>query len=185
MMSLAQKYKKSLTQKWSLRFKVKRTGDNYDGVVMMIRPTFIVLQELTSFYFDGIIILPKKVISGYRDNQFDRCKNEIIRQNRAINKLSLPKWLQSCQSVPQILIEMMERGIWPAIESVSKDKPGSALYLGQVDEVGNVGLYIYCYDAAGKWEKEYYLSYQNIIKIELNSDYCKNFNRYMKSKFDK
>lgn len=181
-MRITSKYQKSLSQQWCLRFKTRHPEqDNYDGVVMLIRPTFIVLCEEEGFEFDGIVILPKKVISGYRDNKFDRCCNEIIRQNGALKKLKIPAWLKACQTIPQVLTEMMERGIWPGIEHISPNNSESAFYIGPINDTTKEGVYIYCYDAAGKWEKEYYLSYQNIFRIELESKYCKYFNQYMKA----
>lgn len=150
-------------------------------MVLLVKPTFIVLQEEQDFEFDGIVILPKKVIKGCRDNKFDKCANEIIRQNGAIKKLRLPKWLTACETIRQVLIELMERGIWPGIEHIAEDKSETAFYIGPVDDVSEEGFYLYCYDAAGKWEKEYYLRYQGIFKIEINSKYCKSFNKYMAS----
>ncbi len=181
-MSLAKKYQKSLTEKWCLRFKTKHPrGDNYDGVVLLNQPSFIVLQEERELEFDGVVILPKKIIKGCRDGKFERCSNEIIRQNGAIKKLRLPLWMIACQTIPQVLIELMDRGIWPGIEHLDDEKTSTAFYLGPITGTGDTGFWLYCYDAAGKWEKEYFLNYQNIFKLEINSNYCKHFNKFMKS----
>ncbi len=181
-MSFAQKFQKSLTEKWCLRIKTRHPqSNNYDGVVMLIKPTFILLYEQYDFEFDGLIILPKKIIKGCRDNKYDKCFNEILRQNGAIKKLRIPAWLTTCQTIPQILTELMTRGIWPGIEHLATDHTETAFYIGSIKDTTKDGIYIYCYDAAGKWEKEYYLNYQNIFKIEINSKYCKYFNHYMRS----
>lgn len=180
-MSLAKKYQKSLTEKWCLRFKTSNPdGDNYDGVVMLNQRTFIVIQEMRGFEFDGVVLLPKKMIKGYRDAKFESCTNEIVRQNGAIKKLRIPAWLSSCETIPQVLIELMDRGIWPGIEQLKNENTLTAYYLGPITGTGDTGFWLTCYDAAGKWEKEYFLKYQNIFKIEINSKYCKHFNKYMK-----
>lgn len=180
-MSLAKKYQKSLTEKWCLRFKtIHPRGDNYDGIVLLNQPSFIVVQEMQDFEFDGTIILPKKVIKGFRDGKFDSCSNEIIRQNGAINKLKIPSWMSSCSTVPQVLIELMDREIWPIIVHLNDEKTSTAFYIGPITGTDETGFWLNCYDATGKWEKEYFLSYQNILKIDINSKYCKHFNKYMK-----
>jgi hypothetical protein len=86
-MRITDKYRKSLDEKWCLRLKTRNPdGDNYDGIVTQIKSTFIVLREETDFDFDGIIILPKKVIKGYRDCEYERCLNEILRENNILRK---------------------------------------------------------------------------------------------------
>lgn len=56
--SLAGKYKKSLAENWTLRFKtIHPDDDNYDGVVTHIKPDFIVIREKQDFEFDGAATL--------------------------------------------------------------------------------------------------------------------------------
>ena len=65
-----------------MRFKTRHPdGDNYDGVVIHIAPNFIVVREVVDFEFDGVQVLPKKVIRGFRDGKFEECGNAIMRQN--------------------------------------------------------------------------------------------------------
>jgi hypothetical protein len=181
-MSLAKKYQKSLTEKWCLRFKTRNPdGDNYDGVVMLNQPNFIVIHEKREFEFDGVILLPKRIIKGWRDGKFESCTNKIIRQNGEIKKLRIPAWLSNCKTIQQVLIELMDREIWPGIEYLKNERTVSAFYLGPITGSGDTGFWLYCYDAAGKWEKEYFLNYKKIFKIEINSKYCKHFNKFMKS----
>jgi hypothetical protein len=99
-MSLIGKYRKSLNEKWCLRFKTWHPdGDNYDGIVTQIKSEFIVLREEKDFDFDGIIILPKKIIKGYRDGKNDQCCNENLRENGAIKKCHAPRWLNACETL--------------------------------------------------------------------------------------
>lgn len=60
---------------------------------------------------------------------------------------------------------------------VSKKSKG--FYLGPITSVGEDGFSLYCYDAEGKWEKEYGLEFKGIGKVEFQSKYTENFNGYM------
>lgn len=109
-MSLASKYKKSLEKHWALRFKtIHPDSDNYDGVVTHIKSDFIVLREKQDFEFDGVIILPRRVIKGYRDNRYESCSNQILQQNGAIKKARVPRWFDKCESIPVVLAESRSR----------------------------------------------------------------------------
>ncbi|MGH9941080.1 MAG: hypothetical protein ACRD9R_01830 [Pyrinomonadaceae bacterium] len=181
-MSLAGKFKKSLDEKWCMRFKCRHPDeDNFDGVITHIKSSFIVLREEDAFEFDGFVILPKKVIKGIRDGRYERCGNQIIRFNGVLRKLRAPHWLDSCETIPQVFASMMRRDIWPAVEIVFNEERESALYLGPITNLNDEQFSLKCYDAAGKWEKTYKLSYDEIFKIEFDSSYCKHFNAYMKS----
>jgi hypothetical protein len=181
-MNLAQKYSKSLAEQWLMRFKTKHPdGDNYDGVVTHIKSAFVVLREEKDFEWDGIIILPKRIIKGIRDGRYDRCYNQILRQNGAMKKLRSPGWLNSCETIPQVCASLMKRDIWPAIEIIFDDGAESAYYLGPITRVDEDRFFLRYYDAAGKWGKVYELDYDEVFKIEFDSRYCNHFNAYMKS----
>src|SRR5258705_4383198 len=99
-MSLGQKYKKSFHEQWCLRFKTRHPdGDNFDGVVTHIKKGFIVLNQEEAFEFDGVVILPKRVITGSRDDKHEQCGNRILRENGAIKKCRSPRWLDSCETL--------------------------------------------------------------------------------------
>ena len=90
-MSIIEKYKKSLDQKWCLRLRTRHPdGDNFDGVITQIKSRFIVLCEEENFEFDGIIVLPKRFIKGVRDGKYEVCSNEILRENGSIRKCGSP-----------------------------------------------------------------------------------------------
>jgi hypothetical protein len=83
-MSLASKYRKSLDQRWCLRFNtVHPRGDAHDGIVVHIARTFIVLREERDFELDGLIVLPKSAMKSCRDNKFEACHNLILRESGA------------------------------------------------------------------------------------------------------
>src|SRR5438874_10863931 len=126
-MRLARKYSKSMRERWSLRFKTNHPdGDNYDGVVTHVKPGFIALREERDFEFDGLIVLPKRFIKGCRDGRYERCINEILRQDRAITRCRSPRWLDSCDSLPQLINELMRREIWPGVETLFNNESETA-----------------------------------------------------------
>jgi hypothetical protein len=182
-MNLERKYKKSLDEQWCLRLKTDHPdGDTFDGVITQISKDFVVICQEEAFEFDGIVILPKKFITGCRDNKFERCGNEILRMNGALKKCRMPQWLNGCESLPDILAALKERDIWPGIEAIFGKKPTNAFYLGPVTGIAADRFSIKCYDAAGNWEKDYWLKYKRIFKIEIDSQYCRHFNKYMRAK---
>lgn len=184
-MSLAKKYKKSKDKKWSLRFKTHHPeGDRYDGVVTHIQKRFIVLREHMEFAFNGIVVLRKKVIKGYRDGKYERCANKIFRSSGNIKQAKSPRWLDNCESLKQVLEKLQKKDIWPSIEIIyNRDgKTDTSFFLGKITRVGKKAFWIYHYDAAGKWEKEYKIRYDAIFKIEFNDSYSQHFNAYMRER---
>ena len=181
-MKISQKFIKSLENKLVIRFKTAHPdGDSYDGVVLAIKRSFIVLKEARDFEFNGTIILPKRVVCGYRDGEFEKCYNSIVRSNKQISSLQIPKWLSEYNSIHEVIEQLKNHDIWPGIETLFDEGKESAFYLGPIEEVGKHSFSINCYDATGKWEKVYELNYDEIFRIEFDSKYCNYFNSYMKA----
>jgi len=183
-MNLERMYKKSLDEQWCLRLKTDHPdGGNYDGVVTQISKDFVVICQEEAFQFDGIVILPKKFITGCRDNKYDRCCNEILRMNGAIKNCRQPEWLQGCETIWDVfaVIESTKRNIWPTVEIVWDKRSKGAFYLGPITDIAENGFRIKGYDAAGKWEKEIWLKFKWVFKIEFDSQYCRHFNKYMQA----
>ncbi|MBK8465596.1 MAG: hypothetical protein IPL32_07165 [Chloracidobacterium sp.] len=181
-MGLSQKYKKSLDEKWCMRFKTLHPdGDAYDGIVLHLSNELIALGEMRDFEFDGINVFPRNAIKGYRDNKFDRCCNQILFGNGQLKRLRVAKWLNACETFNQLALVLMKRDIWPAVEVVFKDGD-RALYVGPIVEVKNKHFSINCYDAAGKWEKVYRLKFNEVFRFEFGSKYTNHFNNYMRQK---
>lgn len=157
-------------------------GDSYDGVVVAVGEDFIALREEEGFVFDGIQVLPSRVIDSVRDDRYDRCANEIIRVNGNLNRLKCPAWLLKCSSLNDVISSVNRRSIWPAIEVLSDDGNEGVLYLGPITHMEDVSFKLHCYDATGKWEREYKLNLGELFRIEFDSNYCNNFNRYMQGK---
>ena len=182
-MNFEKKINKSLENKWCVCFKTSHPDkDALDGVVICNKSEFIALREEVDFEFEGVVIIPKRFIKKVRDGKYDKCCNEIIRQNGEIEKINAPNWIDSCDNLNQLFTSLKQYEIWAGIEIVFDKEKKSAFYIGPITRVGAKNFYIKCYDAAGKWEKEYKLSYKEIFKIEFDSRYCNHFNNFMKSK---
>lgn len=180
-MSLSAKFRKSLARSWYLRFKtIHPEHENIDGIVRKIAPRLIVLRETWDLEFDGIIVVPKKVIRGTRDGRFERCLNRILREDGIRKWLKIPAWLDACETLPDVIVALMKRDIWPGVEILSGRKKDSVFYLGPITRTTDEGFYLYCYDADGTWEKEYEIDYDEVYKLQFDSRYCNRFNRYMR-----
>ena len=73
--------------------------------------------------------------------------------------------------------------IWPAIETIYNSE--GAFYIGPITSISNDTFGLYCYDAEGKWEKEYELGFADVIRLEWSSKYCTHFNKYMRATHNK
>lgn len=181
-MSLTQKYEKSLRDRWCMRFKTSiDDGDDFDGIVTHIKRNFIVLRELRELDFDGLVILPKKVIRGYRDNQYEDCINAIIRKLGTIKKAKAPRWLDSCDTLSEVFVQLKKRDIWPVVETDSETAEGTALYLGPITRADAKTFELDCYDATAKWEQVYEIKYSDVQRIEIDGSYDNAFNAYMRT----
>lgn len=182
-MSLATKYRKSIEQRWVIRLKtIHPAGSAFEGVVLHNGRNFVVLAEMDQLEFNGLVVLPKRVISGCRDGVFERVSNQIVRDNGALKRLKLPAWLGACNTLREVLGAVQRKGIWPAVEILYHEDKYSALYLGPLTRISGTRLWQHCYDAAGEWEKEYAYTEYEVFRIELQSRYCRHFNRYMKTR---
>lgn len=183
MVSLKQKLTRSQQEKWYLRLLTDHpSGDSYDGIVVHQATDFVVLREMQDFESDGLIVLPRKHLTGHRDGRFERCGNAILKLNRAHNRLRVPRWLRSCDSLPAIMAALQARDIWPAVE-VTYDKGNqTAVYLGVIESVDKSGFSIKGYSASGTWEKRTRIEMDEVFRLEFDSRYCNHFNAYMKSR---
>ena len=107
-------------------------------------------------------------------------QGEILGENDKFKKLKTPEWLRGCTSLRDLLENLMKRDIWPAVEILFDNNKDDALYLGPITRIEEDNFWIRCYDAAGKWEKEYRLTLDEIFRVEFDSRYCTNFNAYMR-----
>ncbi len=181
-MKIADTYKKSLNEKWLIRFKTNHPdGDYYDGIVLKETESFIVLAPELDFEFDGIYILAKKYIKGYRDGKFEECCNKIIRFNGQIKKIKLPVWLNQCNKIEDVFRGIKRHNIWPLVEILFNKNKESDFYIGSIVGGNDKEFGIRSYDSTGEWEKEYVLNYDEVLRIGFNDRYSKNFNRFVKN----
>jgi hypothetical protein len=173
------KYKKSLKKNWFMRFQTRHPeGDNYDGIVTQIKSEFIVMRGIDNFEVDGVLVIPKKSIKGFRDEKFERCYNQILRENKVLKKVRSPLWLNACETLADVMAQFMKRDIWPVIEVIRNKN--AELYIGPITDIAKKNFHHWCYDATGKWENEYELRYNEIFRIEFNDKYSNYFNAYMR-----
>lgn len=187
-MNLSEKYKKLKELKWCMRFKTCHPDkDNYDGIVTHIHNRFIVLREERDIVFDGVVILPKKVIKGCRDNKIEKCYNQVLRHSGNIKNATAPKWLDHCTTLKDVLTTLKKKNIWPAIEIIfqEKRKKETDFYIGMISRIEKETFWIYDYSASGKWQGEWGIGYDEIFKIEFDDTYSRTFNEYMKGRLPK
>lgn len=183
-MKLEKSLKKSLSEKWFMRFKTFHPdGDAYDGIVTHIGDDFFAMRVFSSFEMEGLQILAKWGVRGTRDGKFERCFNEIMTRNGELGKLEMPDWIKECETLRDVFVQVSERDIWPAVETNAMSQ-ASAFYLGPVTKVRKKSFDLYCYDAAGKWEANYRVRFDEVFRVELDSAYTNHFNAYMRSKDD-
>jgi hypothetical protein len=179
--SWEQKLNKSLTEKSCLRFKTRDSeGKVYEGIVTHSTSTFVIFNHVIDFELDGFVVLPKSYIRSVRDSSFEQCANEILLYNGQIKKQHIPAWLADCKTIKDVIAKLQEQDIWPSVETFVNRKKETALYLGPITQVEETSFFLNCYDAAGKWEKNYQLYYGAIYRICINGKYETNFNAYMR-----
>jgi len=180
-MGLSAKYKKSLESQWCLELKTAiPDGGSFDGVVTHNRRQFVVVREFRDLAPDGVLVLPKKHIRGYRDGGFERCANAILRESQALENLRPIPWLDHVETLPELFREFVGRDFWPGVEVIFDDGRQSSFYIGPVFEADDAGFALCCYDANGKWEKVYRLEYDKVARVTLGDSYTTKFNRYMR-----
>jgi hypothetical protein len=158
-------------------------GDNYDGIILGVSENLVILQEENGFAFGGVVALPLNRIKGRRLGSLEHLRDQVVAENGQFKKLIRYSWLRAVKNIEQILKECARRKIWPIVETIRKRK--TALFIGPITQVGPKEFSIFCYDANGKWEKEYLLNYREIFKVEIFDSYSTHFNRFMSKRVPK
>lgn len=154
------------------------TSVSFRGIVTHIGRNIIVLSREEDFRPDGIRVFPKSMVTHRRIGCFENCWDRIMRQNGAIRRMTMPKWLAGCNTVRDVITEVHQRGVWPIVEALVRKK--SYFYIGPIARVGKDDFGLYCYDADGTWEKVYNLRYDHVLRITIGSRYAREFNRFMR-----
>lgn len=182
-MSITGKFKKSLEDRWSMQFKCNGPDkDHYNGVVMKIGKTFVVLNRIFNLALDGILILPRKAVTGYRDGKNEVGHNQVLRFHHLIEKLKIPGWLSKCESIPEILKALQKRDIWPIVEV--NYEGNQFFHIGPIVEVNEREFHIRNYKATGKWDQFYILEYSWLLRIGFGDCYSTRFNKFMRAQIE-
>lgn len=167
--------KESLAKKIPVRI-VTRKPDNaiHHGIVIHLSRTIVILQEISELKFDGILILPLNNISKLRCGKVEHAEIKVMKATGNGFKSPRLPWLKKANTIKDVLSFLSARNYWPIVETKA------ALYLGPILSTGKTFFDLYCYDAEGKWEKEYTLPYNEIIRIIFLDSYSEVFNEYMR-----
>ena len=184
-MKLADVYKKSLKKKWLVRLKTKHSDGRgvYDGVVLKETKDFVVLCANYDFEWNGIVILAKKFISGFRDGKFEKTFNAVLNHNGQISKVSLPKWIVKCETFEDVFKNCLKRKVWPCVEILFKErKLKSDFFVGRVINGNENQVFFQGYGATGKWEKECVIEFKEVFMVGFNDSHSSHFNAFMRAK---
>lgn len=180
-MNILPKLKKSLRDKIAIQFAVPQKDDpDFVGVVVRLTSEFVALREINNFETVGIQIFRLDAIGEFLENGNRRCANQVLKANGQLEKLRPPKWLDKCETMHDVFLQLQKRDIWPSIEV--KDGEDEWYLLGTITHVEEAGINIRHYDAHGKWEKPTPVSLQYITSIQFDGPYEKHFGNYMKMK---
>jgi len=163
-------------------FTRHRDGDRYNGIIVGCSKDVILIESDNDFVFDGIIALPTRQIKNLRHSQFEKTLDRIFTKFGLLKLKKRSPWLLKTETMQQLVSECFKRKLWPIIEM--QHKRGNALYIGPITSVEKNGFQIFAYDANGKWEKNYSLTYNEIFKIQLFDKYSTYFNKFMKEKVE-
>lgn len=180
-MGLSEKYKKSLESKWCLRLKTTWPDSEFhDGVVTHNRRRFLILREMDDLAFDGVTILPKRHIVGYRDGGIEECTNAILRASGALEEPHPFPWLDGVHTFPELFYELKEREFWPGVLMADEENDWTYLCIGPVVAANAHHVQILTYDARGRWRKTAWEEpYARIKAITLGDDYTSRFSKYI------
>lgn len=178
-MTLLPKVRNSLRNQSVIHFEIDHPDDEtFDGVVIYMTSNFIAVCLAIDFELSGIAIVPRTHLKSVRDNANEKSMTRIMRHNRQLDKLKVPRWLSTCETLPDIFCQLKNRSIWPAVTIV--DGKDSWFFIGKITLAEERGFCIESYTSTGKWTKEQGLRMQDVALINVDGQYEKHFNRYMK-----
>jgi hypothetical protein len=119
-------------------------GTVFYGIVLDKRRLFVVLQQLTSFEPDGIVVIPKKRIRSIHNGKNERCMNEVVQNIRSINGISISNPCEGLNSLREIVDHLRTEDIWPVVEVLYEGK--ESLYLGPIMKVSRRSFTMNCFD---------------------------------------
>ncbi len=153
-------------------------GDKYSGLMLACLPDMVLFRSESNFQLDGIIALPLKHLKSVHSGINETVYMKILTRAQGSKKPNTPVWITRVRNIPQLVAECQNRNHWPVVETLSKGS--GALYIGPISDLDSSGFRIFAYSAEGTWEKNYWLSWKEVFKVEILDFYSTHFNRYMK-----
>src|SRR6266404_2910741 len=132
-------------------------GSTVTGLLLETSPRFVTVQQITGFEDDGVIVLPAKWIRTTRRSKFERCMNDVLQVLGTLHTTMYRSGLLGHSDLPGIVAHLHVSDTWPAVEVLHKNE--ASVYAGPITELSESTFRIYCYDAAGEWEQEYEIDY--------------------------
>jgi hypothetical protein len=164
-----------------VRIEPFHAGSNrIDGIVLVNRESFVALQVIEDFEDDGAAVIPKGTVESVRRGPFERCATAVYQKTPTRREAKRFKWLTTLRTLPDVVRYLQAHDLWPAVKIADEDE--TIVYVGKVTKLSDASFAMWCYDAAGEWEREYEVEYDEVIKVEIDSRYLRHFNRYMKRK---
>lgn len=152
-----------------------------DGIVLHYNRSLVVLQVEDDFELHGVSFIRRSAIREIRDSEYDACCREILEHNGQLAKLSRARWLKSVCAMRDAVEQIRSRHIWPGVEVGGPDED-TIYYLGPVTSIRRSDFSIFCYDAAGNWEKNYEVAFGDVFLVSIWDRYATHFNAFMKTK---
>jgi len=175
--------KKSLKKRLPVRLITRPEGEAYDGIVLKDGRDYVAMACVPDLKFDGLVILPKKYIRGFREGKFEKTLNEIIRSNGEIKKMKGPAWLLKCGEMKDVLRQLFERKIWPIVHVVFDKEKHSEMYIGPImgGDEKQKAFTIRHYSATAKWKYKQFIYFRQVQMVQWGDNYSKIFNKFMQS----
>ncbi len=156
-------------------------GDKYRGQVLVVTDEAVLVRVDDDLRLDGFALFPLSQIKSVVEKKNATLLYKLLVMAGQITKPKDSRWFSKIKSVQHLIEECRQRKIWPVVEVQFRDKT-TALYIGPITATEAKAFCIYCYDAYGKWEKNYRVLYEDVFKVEISDSYSTAFNRYMKTK---
>jgi hypothetical protein len=150
----------------------------FRGVLLEANVAFATIHEIEELEPNGYIALPNKSVKEVRSGEYEKCAGDILRTVLNYKVTAVKEVFLGLSTIEEMLATLKANAIWPAVEILYKGE--ASVYIGPIISLDASSFRMFCYDAAGKWESEYELDYDEIFKIEIESRYVRHFNEYMR-----
>ena len=147
-----------------------------NGFPVRLGCKLLLLQSLTDFHLDGYYIVNASDIKHLRSNKFERFFEKALRAEHQMEHvadlkgIALQDWQSALRTIrttgENIIVEWMDDG-----ELV--------FFAGQIARLNQKSLSFRQFDAAGKWWPPWPVPYDNIVNIQIRSEYINVFSKHV------